>query len=210
MKRLCVIAPLLLCCILHAQKPPVLDQSRRHEIGIAVQDIVDFFEEGLHLNYRYHLKRGALRLNLGASYSSTFTQGREFDFLQNIKNQRFELGIEKHYWLGKQWMFYLGAGVKLEEYEKKQYDFFDEDRTRSADRTRVSSTVTIGPSVYSGFRFQISPRVSLGTEFNFTYGMNLNYTYHDNPAAAIELATRSTTAMLDFSYPRLIYVQMTL
>jgi opacity protein-like surface antigen len=216
MKTILVCLFLITSC-LYAQEP-LLDKTRKHELGTAVQGLFGS-GGGYGLTYRRMFANSAFRFGTSLDgnrrssdqelVNSTGTNVGE-DAEENRFSIRMRFGYEGQIWLSPQWMTYLGGDILLGANNRSQ------TRTSLVTGTEVqnqskSSTYSVGLAPFLGLRFQITPRVSLGTELRYVADL----AFRSEESRNVSQNTITTTAeSVDFSHyfsrPAGIYLQLAL
>ncbi|MEZ4686575.1 MAG: hypothetical protein R3B47_11060 [Bacteroidia bacterium] len=196
--------------LLHSQIVPLLDQERRHEVAISVQDVLDLGQNGLHVSYRYHLKRGALRLALRlGDYEFSGVPSRP-GTIQSRTQYLINPGIEKNKWLGKHWMLSGSAGpiVSWNHVEELTYDAnYSQTNPRLISNIR---SLGMGLGGRINIRYQMTSRVSFGSELLVSFQRITGKKASSYEGVRYEERVLDTYTLLDMDIPTGVYLQFLL
>ncbi|MEZ4686574.1 MAG: hypothetical protein R3B47_11055 [Bacteroidia bacterium] len=163
----------LVCSLMYAQEP-ILDQTRKHELGTSIQGLFGS-GGGYGLTYRRMLPNSAFRFGLNLDGSN---QGADQIFNTSAGNTNNEesttrsisistrLGYEGQIWLASNWMTYLGADILLGT-SSSSSESTQMISGMETTRKNNNSSYSVGLAPFAGLRFQLSPRVSFGTELRY-------------------------------------------
>lgn len=192
---------------------PLLDSTRKNEIGIPVQGILGGAQAPYGLTYRRMVSQGAWRLGIDLLGSDGTTTSTRDSLSRLIGTERFyvaaRIGREGHIWIAPKWMLYLGGDLKL------GLSALSITQSTTLGRETTSTEVPnnekiIGLSPFLGFRFQVTPRISLGAEMSYEaqFAFIRNEVISNRDGVIVRSVDKTTTLSHGFSQPRGIYVQV--
>ena len=211
MKRTIVCISIIFICLkLSAQKKTIFDQTHRHEIGVSVPSILSLGDDGLFLSYRYHLKKGALRFRINSESSTDQQVTVDENIYSNDGFLRLDVSIEKHKWFGKRWMMLYGVGLGYGRYISTETTIPktnpNQEFLKRADRMER----VIEPMGVWGIRYQVTPRVSFGTELNVAYQISFGIDRRSEAGIPTITESRDRDDLTNMYFPTSVYLQFTL
>jgi hypothetical protein len=126
------------------------------------------------IGYKHHFNKGAIRLKASLSIMTRNYENDQEDDDDNVfigvYNERVAAGYEFHQNWGRTQVFYgidgvLGFQTSVNKQQIRytnEYGYLEE----SIDSKYVSATISYGIQPFLGFRYMISPRFSVSTEYH--------------------------------------------
>ncbi len=150
-----IVTSLLFVITINAQESYT---DKKHEINLGFFNIFNLTESpGLGIGYKYHLKKGAIRLNSSFNISNTDYESNNYLSTISYNKYKIKTGYELHQNINK-FQFFYGSDISYNaENEKTENssDYFIEEKTKG-----------YGVSPFVGLKFFINQRVSISSETN--------------------------------------------
>lgn len=202
----------VLCFGFLAAQETVMDQTKNNELGTSIQALLGSSGGGYGLTYRRHYKHGAFRFGMNISGADGESQrnqgaGTSNGSSNNNLNLDARIGLEGHIWFTPNWMLYLGGDVLVARSYNQSTSVFEEPTQDPRVLNTANRGTGIGLASVMGVRYQITPRVSLGTELRYVGRVffTSNATISND---GIEQRNSSTTFSHFLERPNAIYLQV--
>lgn len=119
------------------------------------------------IGYKHHSSKGAFRVKINfGTYAQNFAKEEDDDDVNTfaLHQENFSAGYEFHSNLGKTQIFYgidgtLGFQLAISTYTNNSYGV-------SHERTDKSATIAYGIKPFLGFKYFISPKFSVSSEYH--------------------------------------------
>ncbi len=163
------------------------ETERHHEIGLDATGFIkkftniigetDFEYPTYQFTYRYKTNVGNIRFGVGGRYADNEFQ--TFYYTDSTirkrigKSLNFRLGWEFKTDISKRWQAFYGLDFRASYFYSRNDAY---DYTGSYLLGRESNGETVGVAPLLGFRFKITPRLSLTTEASFAFNISKNNT----------------------------------